>query len=133
MQRFLCFIVLVTLFAVIGRESLAERPPETTDDADIVVTGRVEKVYARDSRDNKHYIVEILVDRVERGDSVKPDSTLYVSCFQRKKTAPRTPAASGHPAIPKEGAVITAYVKSEDGKNEAIYSNWFATAKPTRP
>ncbi len=108
----------------------AEIPPESRDEADIVVTGVVRGVYVRDEKHYHNYIVELLVDEVEKGKNVERRDTCYVYCFKRKSTAPQVPSAGGHRAIPKEDQRIKAYVKNDRGKHNAIYPNWFDEAKP---
>jgi hypothetical protein len=103
----------------------AERQPEDRKRADIVVSGEVNRVYVRDTREYYHYIVELRVDEVEAGKNIEPKGTLYVYCFDRKPDAPIEPAMSGHDAPPKEGERIKAYLKSGKGKHEAIYPQWF--------
>ncbi len=56
---------LVLCFAVSA--TLAERPTEKREDADIVLTGRVSAVYARDTLGYRDYIIEVKVDEVTRG------------------------------------------------------------------
>jgi hypothetical protein len=110
----------------------AEIPPESRDKADFVVTGVVQGVYLRDEKNYHNYIVELLVDDVEKGEGLEPRYTLYVSCYKRKTSAPPEPSAGGHKSVPKEGQRIKAFVKDGRGKHKAIYPNWFDVARPAR-
>jgi hypothetical protein len=122
-------LLVLTAAITAGNIAQAEREPEDRKKSDIVVVGEVKAVYRRDTAEYHHYIVEIRIDDVERGN-VEPGGTLYVYCFDRKASAPIEPAMSGHDAPPKERQRIKAFVKDRKGKHEAIYPNWFDVVKP---
>ncbi len=124
------FVFLISL--AIQTPARSEIPPENRDEADFVVTGVVRGVYIRDHGHYHNYIVELLLDEVEKGKDLERRDTFYVYCFKRKSTAPQEPSAGGHRAIPKEDQRIKAYVKDDRGKHNAIYPNWFDEAKPVR-
>jgi hypothetical protein len=119
---------VVTAFAL--PPAGAEIPPESRDKADFVVTGVVRGVYVRDEKNYHNYIVELMLDEVDKGKNIEPRDTFYVSCYKRKASAPPEPSPGGHRAIPKEGQRIKAFVKNDRGQHNAIYPNWFDEAKP---
>ncbi|HEY1860731.1 MAG TPA: hypothetical protein VGG61_10275, partial [Gemmataceae bacterium] len=71
--------VLATL--AIATHAAAERAPEDRSKATHVVVGNVEGVYLREEGDTRHYVVEIAVEKVEKGDKVKTGDTIYVRCY----------------------------------------------------
>jgi hypothetical protein len=117
-------ITLVLL--VLGATSVwAERPPEPKQDADLIVTGRVGKVYTNIDSANVNYIVEIEVQSTQKGQAFPPGQILDARCFQRQRDAPRVPAAYGHHQVPREGDTIKAYLmKRPDSRYEGTYPDW---------
>lgn len=107
----------------------AERPPESQDDATHVVVGTVEGVFSADRRSQVDYVVKIVVEKVERGDGVQPGDAFYVECFQRKRNAPRIPAAYGHSSVPREEERIRAYVIRDGSRCEGIYKDWYTAVR----
>ena len=103
----------------------AERPPESPEDATHVVVGQVESVFSYETRSDVHYVVKIVIDQVEKGDGYQAGDAFYAECFQRKKSAPRIPAAYGHQSVPKSGQRIRAYVIRDGSRCEGIYPKWF--------
>jgi hypothetical protein len=133
----------IALFAVIALAtgSLAERAPEDRNQATHVVVGTVEGVYVREVKEFRHYVVEIAVEKVEKGASLKAGEMLYVRCYQwnadyhkgktlsekeQKEIALRWSSYSG---IPKEGERVRAYVKHRAGKYDGIYPAWYDVVK----
>jgi hypothetical protein len=94
------------------------------------VSGLVKGVYTRDEGHYHHYIVEVVVDEVEKGKDLEAGKTLYVYSFDRKRNAPLEPSASGHEDPPKKGQRIKAFVKDGKGRHEAIYPNWYDEVQP---
>ena len=130
-HRQIALLVLVLLASAVPA-AFGEIPRESREKADYVVSGVVEGVYARDSGHYHHYIVELRVDAVEKGKELEKTTTLYVSCFRRKATAPQETAATGHELPPKEGQRIKAFVKNGKGKHAGIYPDWYDEVKPAR-
>ena len=103
----------------------AMRPVEKREDADIVVSGRVLAVYARESEGYREYIVEIQVEQVEKGAGVAPGDIFRAYCYQRKEGKGGLQFdTAGHTKVPKEGERVKAYVKRGAGRNEGIYPDW---------
>lgn len=122
--RIVSLVLVLTALA----PAFAERIFEKKENATNVVTGTVTKVYSKDSKLGDtgvftHYLVEIKVQKVEKGDGIKPEQPLYVRCSRPTKQ-PGTPIAgpSGHRYIPKEGETIRAFLNRQpDGGFEVVY------------
>jgi hypothetical protein len=124
MPRKSLFPVTLALL-VFAAPSRAERPPERKEDADLIVTGRVGKVYTNTDPANVNFIVEIEVQSTQKGQAFPSGQILDASCFQRRRDAPRVPAAYGHHQVPREGDTIRAYLmRRTDGRYEGIYPDW---------
>jgi PDZ domain len=103
----------------------AERPPEPKQEADLIVTGRAGKVYNNTDSADVNCIVEIEVQSTQKGPAAQPGQILDARCFQRRRDAPRVPAAYGHHQVPREGDTIRAYLmKRPDGRYEGTYPDW---------
>jgi hypothetical protein len=110
---------------VLAAPSRAERPPERKEDADLVVTGRVGKVYTNTDPANVNFIVELEVQSTQKGQALPSGQILDARCFQRRRDAPRVPAAYGHHQVPREGDTIRAYLmRRPDGRYEGTYPDW---------
>jgi hypothetical protein len=117
--------VLAIVVTLIGSDAFAERLPEKRENADIVVTGTVERVYQHESEGYYHYIVELKIEEVEKGENIQPGGTFRAFCYDRKPAAPGSqlsPGSRGHNVIPSESQRIRVFVNS--GSNEGIYPDW---------
>src|SRR5262249_43777544 len=96
--------------AVLVAGARAERPPEQRDDAKLVVAGLVQKVTTKKDKFGgdgvrTDYTAEVAVDKVEKGEGVKPGDTIKVSWFRVTK----------NPSRPFVGAFGHAYkIKEKD-------------------
>ena len=136
-NRFILAIVTLTLFSATGR---AERAHDKPEDATHVATGTVQRIYARETKTQTQYIVEIKVDNAERPASLKSGDLLSLYCFQAKNAEPPRSASesekvaallttigeAGHRELPKEGEKIRALAKPRHGRLEALYPRWFS-------
>jgi hypothetical protein len=120
------WLPITLAFLVYGSTPVrAERPPEPKQDADLIVTGQVGKVYTNTDATDVNYIVEIEVRSTQKGQAVQPGQILDARCFQRRRDAPRVPAAYGHHQVPREGDTIRAYlIRRPDGRYEGTYPDW---------
>jgi hypothetical protein len=138
------------LLAALGQaaELFAERAPEPRSQATHVLVGTVAGVYVRQEQGTRHYLVEIAVERVEKGEGLKPGGTFYVGCYlwgpdyhkgkrlteqERKRLALRGAAYAG---VPKEGQRVRVYAKhtaayanGRPGKYSGIYPDWYEVVK----
>src|SRR5262249_13881836 len=109
-----------------------------------VVLGTVAGVYMREEKDTRHYLVEIAIEKVEKGEGFKAGETFYVGCYlwipdyykgktlteeEQKQLALRGAAYDG---VPKEGERVRVYAKHEavyangrPGKYNGIYPDWY--------
>jgi hypothetical protein len=133
------------VFALVPPELLssahAERAPEEKSFASHVVVGVVEGVYVRKENGTFHYMVEIAVEKVEKGDGLKTGATLYVSCYQHdpnwlrgknlteKEKKQYGYRGSSYESVPKEGERIRAYAKQWGSKYSAIFPSWYESIK----
>lgn len=125
MRNHLLKLLLTTVIGCAASTARAERPNEDRAKADFVVDGVVKGVYTRDEGYYYHYIVELVIDEVEKGNDLATGRTLYLYSFDRKRNAPPEPSASGHESPPKKGQRIKAFVKDGKGRHEAIYQDWY--------
>jgi hypothetical protein len=144
------WITYAALVAALGlaTETFAERAPEERSQATHVVLGTVAGVYVREEKDTRHYLVEIAIEKVEKGEGFKPGGTFYVGCYlwvpdyykgkklteeERKQLAFRGSAYSG---VPKEGERVRVYAKHDavyangrTGKYSGIFPDWYEVVK----
>jgi hypothetical protein len=119
----------------------AERAPEEKSAASHVVVGVVEGVYVRKENGTFYYMVEIAIEKVEKGEGIKAGGTLYVSCYrhdpnwlrgkdlsekEKKEFAFR---GSSYESVPKEGERIRVYAKQWGSKYSAIFPSWYDAMK----
>lgn len=125
--------IICLIACLVAAPALAERPPETEEDATHIVVGEVEAVFTQDTREQHNYVVKIVVDRVEKGDGVQAGDAFFVECFRRKRSAPRIPAPYGHKGVPKAGETIRACVIREGSRSEGIYKDWYKVVAVRAP
>jgi hypothetical protein len=120
---------------------LAERAPEDRRQATHVVVGKVEGVYVRKAAGTLHYVVEIAIEKIEKGDGLKVGEMVYVRCYQwdpdwlkgkrlseeeQKQLAFR---GAAYDSIPKEGERVKLYAKHGGGHFAGIYPDWYDVIK----
>jgi hypothetical protein len=144
------WIIFATLLAVFGlaTETLAERAPEERGRATHVIVGTVAGVYTREEEGTRYHLVEIAIEKVEKGEGFKPGGTFYVGCYlwvpdspkgkkltqdEQKRLAFRGAAYDG---VPKEGERVRVYAKHDavyangrPGKYSGIYPDWYEVVK----
>jgi hypothetical protein len=141
-MRWRCVVgaALVAVLAVTA-SSLAERAPEDRKAATHVVVGTVEGVYVRGKEEFHNYVIELTVEKVEKGKGPKAGETLYVRCYlwnsdyhkgkklskkEEKQIALRWSSYNG---VPKEGQRVRVYVKHRSGKYDGTYPDWYEVVK----
>src|SRR5262249_14366942 len=98
--RILTLAALLSLTLIFGVR--AERPPQPKKAAANVVVGTVEKLDKRTAPFfgdgvRTDYTASVKVDKVERGDQVKPGDTIKVTWYHvTKRPSKLVPAAYGH-------------------------------------
>jgi hypothetical protein len=144
------WITPAALLAALGlvTETFAERAPEQRSQATHVLVGTVAGVYTREEQDTRYYLVEIAVEKVEKGEGFKPGGTFYVGCYlwvpdyhegkrltegEQRRRAFRGAAYNG---VPKEGERVRVYAKHDavyangrPGKYTGIYPDWYEVVK----
>jgi hypothetical protein len=144
------WITYAALLAALGlaAEALAERAPERRSQATHVVLGTVAGVYMRQEKDTRYYLVEIAIEKVEKGAGFKPGETFYVGCYlwvpdyykgkkltqkEQKQLQFRGAAYNG---VPREGERVRVYAKHDavyangrPGKYSGIYPDWYEVLK----
>ena len=141
-----CAVIFST--TCLAAKALAERAPQERSQATHVVLGTVAGVYAREEKDTRYYLVEIAIEKVEKGEGFKPGETFYVGCYlwipdyykgktltpaEQKQLALRGGAYDG---VPKEGERVRVYAKHDAvyangrrGKYTGIYPDWYEVVK----
>ena len=144
------WITQAVLLAALGlaAETCAERRPEQRSEATHVILGTVAGVYLRQKGDTRYYLVEIAIEKVEKGEGFKPGGTFYVGCYlwtpdyykgkkltpeEQKQLALRGAAYDG---VPREGERVRVYAKHQaqyangrPGKYSGIYPDWYEVVK----
>ena len=134
-----CAAFLATITLATG--ALAERAPEDRRQATHVVVGKVEGVYVRKVDGTLHYVVEIAIEKIEKGDGLKVGEMFYVRCYQWDPDWPKGKRLSeeeqkrlalrgaAYDSIPKEGERVQVYAKHGWGHFAGIYPNWYDVIK----
>jgi hypothetical protein len=119
--------------------ALADRAPEERAAATHVVLGRVAQVYFQEGARgaNQDYVVEMAIEKVERGEGLKAADTIYVSCYrpnprppdlkklsERERRAYLFTVDGGHNPPPKKGDRVRVFIKGERGKYHGIFPDW---------
>lgn len=124
--------IIFMLLTMVASPLLAERPVQAPETASHVVTGTVWKIFKHDGPSNVAYVIQVILEDVEKGEGCRKGEFLYAYAFQRKPNAPREPSAVGHSEIPKVGQRIKAWINRAGGQMEGIYPNWFKVLAPTK-
>ena len=139
MRRLFVVCIPVGMLLAVPALCPADRPIESRDKATHVIVGRVTEVCAEEAPTgaNRNYIVEIVVEKAERGDSLKLGDTFYASVYmanpkalEGKKLSDKEMKAflltvdGGYRAIPKKDDRVRVFVKHARGKYTGIYPNW---------
>jgi hypothetical protein len=144
------WITLTALLAALGlaAETAAERRPDKRSEATHVILGTVAGVYLREKGDTRYYLVEIAIEKVEKGEGFKSGGTFYVGCYlwtpdyykakkltreEQKRLAFR---GAAYGAVPKEGERVRVYAKHDavyangrPGKYSGIYPDWYEVVR----
>ena len=128
----------------------AERKPNTSHNAELVIWGTVEDVVRVETVESARFKVKIRIKNREHGyissatltkmgnrpirgllpRNLYYDKVIWASCFQRNPSAPRVAPVSIHKTVPHKGQFIRALlVKPRPGELEGINSDWFQELK----
>ena len=140
------WILCAGLIAVcaLAAKTFAERAPEDRRGATHVILGTVAGVYAREEQGTCHYLVELVVEKIEKGEGFKPGETFYVGCYLwipdyykgkklSKEEEERLAFRGGdYSGVPKEGERVRVYAKHDaiyangrPGKYSGVFPDWF--------
>ena len=143
---------LLALLAALGAPALtrAEKvplsPEELRTTATHVVVGQVTAVYTRAETSGDwqytHYVAEVRVTDVEKGEGLKKGEPVYARYWQRRWISPakQPPSTNGHWGLPNQGDRIRVYLarnaydgfgNTADGGFNVIGANGFEALKPT--
>jgi hypothetical protein len=137
--RRVAYFAVLTILSVVAQAS-AERAPEDRGKSTHVVVGKVEGVYMREEGDTRYYVVEIGVEKAEKGDNLKAGDTIYVRCYLwtpdfykgKKLTAAEEKnlgfRGAAYDGVPKEGERVRVFSRFREGKHEAAYPSWYDSA-----
>jgi hypothetical protein len=103
----------------------ADRPVQKRSRADYVLTGLVTAVYSHDTKGYRQFIVEVRVEKVQKGAGLKKGDLFRAFCYQRKEGVNGLEFdTAGHKTVPTEGQRVTIYVNHARGLNEGVYPDW---------
>ncbi len=109
------------------------RPVEKREQADYIVSGVVTAVYGRETRGYQEYVIEMMVEHVEKGAGIKKGDTFRAFCYQRKEGKGGLEFdTAGHNMVPKEGQRVKAFVNRAAGRNEGVYPDWIDIVRGTQ-
>jgi hypothetical protein len=114
----------VVLFVLTATTARSERPALSPEDqkaeATHIVTGAVQAVYSRDVETalygkgtlETHFLLEIEVRGVEKGNGIAKGDIVYARCWRLKKhgASGPVPGPSGHSDIPSAGEQVRAFL-----------------------
>ena len=105
--------------------------------APVVVVGKVRRVYVDDSTAAKGYVlhlIEIEVEKVEKGDEPKPGKVLYAMTAHFKDVpGVRAPAGALPKVKPAEGATVRMYLTSHKDGQYTVLMNYTAIQVVAEP
>jgi hypothetical protein len=128
--------------------SFADRPQESRDKATHVAIGRVEGVYAQEGATgaNQRCVVEIAVEKVERGGGLKAGTALYASIYRPNPKAPDLKKMTereqkrylltvdgGHDAAPRPGTRVRVFLIHSAGTYTGVFPRWVDVLKEHPP
>ncbi len=125
-------LTVVVLCLVFASSSWAARRPEKREEATHVVTGKVGTLYfEKELRAESRLlgiIVTVWIHSVEKGGGLKKGDLIHVLFYKRNPSyhvppgSLPTPGESlGHLYVPKEGELITLFLRDQQGHYSAIW------------
>jgi hypothetical protein len=141
-MRWRCIGGIVLLgILVLGAAAFAERAPESRDSATHIIVGTVEGVYMRETTSQRDYIIEITIEKVEKGKGLKPKGTFYVGCYlwnpnefkgkklSKKDAKRKAMRGAAYDGVPKEGERVKIWAKPQGSKYVGVYPSWYDVLK----
>ena len=127
MFRLFCAAAILAGFAPPLRAEIAPKSPEQMHKmATHVVTGKVTGIYTSTSRQGDyqrtHYVAELAIDKIEKGDGLKEKQLVYVRYWTQRWVGRglQPPGTNGHRDLPAAGDAVRVYLvnKGYDGGGE---------------
>ena len=122
---------VVEALAALPRKSLEELKAQATH----VVVGRVEAVYSTERASgagsaDRHYVVELTVTAVEKGEGPREGRVVYAKCWQPAKRPAGWTGGQGQDEVPAAGKVGRLYLaEAKDGTYSLLTPNGWAEEK----
>ena len=144
MNRALIPWVIPVIGLALPVATFADRPPESRDKATHVVVGRIEGVYAQEGATgaNQGCLVEIAIEKVERGDGLATGKLLYVSIYRNNPNAPGQKKMTerelkqylltvdgGHNPPPGKGTRVRVFLLHSGERYTGIFHDWVEVLK----
>jgi hypothetical protein len=119
--------------------AFADRPPQSRDKATHVVVARVEAVYAQEGATgaNQQCVVEVTVEKVERGGGLKAGTALYACIYRPNPNAPDLKKMTerdqerylltvdgGHDPAPRPGSRVRVFLIHSAGRYTGVFHRW---------
>jgi hypothetical protein len=92
-------MLTVLVLGVLASACMAERVPQDRKEANLVVVGTIKKITSSESKFfddgiQTNYTAEVVVDKVEKGEDVKPGETIKVGWYRVTKSPSKPPPAA---------------------------------------
>jgi len=126
------FSIAVLVLLCLPANARAERPPQDCNEAPIALTGTVEFIDQGWSPETDYYYVEVHVETVERGPTIRTGDRFVVSCFRWSLRKKGVVGASGHRSIPTVGDRIRLFAWPRGWRHEGNYPNWYDVLEPSQ-
>jgi hypothetical protein len=129
----------LSLVLAVPALAFADRPFEERRDATHVVVGKVVKVTHRDEKYNRHFEVEIAIEKVEKGEGLK--EVLKAHCYQPRKDLPKPKTEEeakeralhidgGHNRVPIPGDRVRVFVRLRKDTYAGVFPDWLDLLPP---
>lgn len=127
MRRFALVGSIVSCFALAALPLRGEIVPKSAEQmremATHVVVGKVKGIYTSSARrgdyQQTHYVAELSIDKIEKGDGLQEKQLVYVRYWTQQWAGRGNPppGTNGHRGLPAAGAAVRVYLvnKGYDG------------------
>lgn len=106
-------------FAAVACAARAEKvplsPEELRNTATHIVVGKAEQIFSRTEKAGSYeytrYVAEVRINKVEKGDGLKPGELMYVRYWHKRWLGPSNPPpdTAGHRGEPTAGRTLRIY------------------------
>ena len=123
------FRVCIVMLVMVCNVAFAS-DSENLDGAHRVVIGQVLNIYHQDKEAKwgviTHYVLELKIEKSEKGEAVQPGQVLYAHNWQITKVTKigEMPVPPPRPANPKKGDVVRLFlVRDSEGRHRIMYNS----------